>query len=164
MRALSDHFRRFGSATSGAALVEFAVSLPLILILAFGAFESQRLLWSYQAAVAGVRDAARYVARVADDNICETQGASASNADLSGLAQLALDRIVIPGGVTVTAVNVAVDCVLSPGLRQGTVPRARVTADLRIALPFTAVFALAGGAGWGVIETSIIEEARIYGI
>jgi Flp pilus assembly protein TadG len=164
MRALSDHLRRFGPSTSGAALVEFAVSLPLMLILVFGAFESQRLLWSYQAAVAGVRDAARYVARVADDDICDTAGASGTNAALTALATTALNRIVIPGGVTVTGVNVAVDCVPSLGLRQAIVPRARVTADLRIALPFTAVFALAGGEGWGVIETSVIEEARIYGI
>lgn len=164
MRALSRHLCRFGSGQSGAALVEFAISLPLMLILAFGTFESQRLLWSYQAAVAGVRDAARYVARVAEDNICETTGATATDADLTAHAQTALDRIVIPGGVTVTRVNVEVECVAAPGLRQTTVPLARVTADLSIALPFTAVFALAGGAGWGVIETSIVEEARIYGI
>ena len=63
---------RFRRAEDGTALVEFAISLPLILVVSFGTINSMRLFWSYQAAVAGVRDAARYVARMAPDNICTT--------------------------------------------------------------------------------------------
>ena len=59
------------------ALVEFAISLPLILVVSYGTIDSMRLFWTYQAAVAGVRDAARYVARVAPDDICTSGGSLA---------------------------------------------------------------------------------------
>lgn len=165
MRGLSPLLQRFRRGDDGAALVEFALSLPLILILAFGAFEAQRLLWGYQAAVAAVRDATRYVARVADGDICDGAGPTATDlAWLSGMATTTLGRAVVPGGVTVTGVAVVVDCEDDLDLRQAVVPRARVTADLRIALPFTTVFTLAGGAAWDSIDTSVVEEARIYGL
>jgi hypothetical protein len=65
---------RFRRAEDGTALVEFAISLPLILVVSFGTIDSMRLFWTYQATVAGVRDAARYVARVAPADICDVGG------------------------------------------------------------------------------------------
>jgi Flp pilus assembly protein TadG len=151
--------------TSGAALVEFAISLPLMLILLFGAFEAQRLLWTYQATVAAVRDAARYVARAAESDICDGAGPAEHVLErLATMATTSLGRMVIPGGASVTGVNVAVDCVSAPSLRQTIVPRATVTTNLQIALPFTTVFTLAGGTGWGTMDISIVEESRIYGL
>ena len=51
---------------SGAALVEFTIVAPLLVLLAFGTFAFGRGLYQYQQVVNGVRDAARYLAHTSD--------------------------------------------------------------------------------------------------
>ena len=157
---------RFRRAEDGTALVEFAISLPLILVVSFGTIESMRLFWSYQAVVAGVRDAARYVARIAPDDICVTGGS------LDGY-QPQLQTIIgsargggalYTGGVTITNVTATLTCEDTLGLRQAMVPVARISADMNIVMPFTEVFTLVGGAGFGTLTTRVIEDARIFGL
>lgn len=58
--------RGLAACSSGAALVEFSLTLPLLLSLAFGVGEFGRLLYQHQLIVTGIRDAARYLARVSD--------------------------------------------------------------------------------------------------
>ena len=47
----------------GSALVEATIIIPVLLILVFGVFEFSNLFWQQQLVTAGVRDAARYLAR-----------------------------------------------------------------------------------------------------
>src|SRR5262245_36469016 len=47
---------------SGAAMVEFTIVAPLLILVAFGMFAFGRGLYQYQQVVNGVRDAARYLA------------------------------------------------------------------------------------------------------
>lgn len=47
---------------AGLAMVEFAISVPVILLLMFGSFEFGHLMIEYSALNDGVRNAARYVA------------------------------------------------------------------------------------------------------
>jgi Flp pilus assembly protein TadG len=47
----------------GSALVEATIIIPVLLILVFGVFEFSTLFWQQQLVSAGVRDAARYLAR-----------------------------------------------------------------------------------------------------
>jgi hypothetical protein len=166
MTPLPPSLIRFARCQSGTALVEFGISLPLILAVAFGTIDSMRLLWSYQAAVAGVRDATRYLARTAPDDICTTGGSLTG--EEPRLLEIVATSIggggLYPEGVTITGVTADLDCVGGLGLRTDTVPVATVTADLSIALPFSSVFTLIGGSGWGTIETSVTETARIYGL
>lgn len=61
MTGLRDILRRFGRDASGAALVEFAIVLPLLLLLIFAAFDFGRLFWLESAA----RKAADMAVRVA---------------------------------------------------------------------------------------------------
>ena len=166
MRAICPHIRKFRRSQSGAALVEFGISLPLILILAFGMIESMRLLWSFQAAVAGVRDATRYVARVAPDDICTAGGSLAGwNNDLFTMVDTSLTGAsIFPAGITLTGVTANLGCRADLNLRQTEVPVVTVTANLTMQFPMTAVFRLAGGDGWGTINTSVVEQARIYGL
>ncbi|PZX36215.1 TadE-like protein [Roseinatronobacter thiooxidans] len=173
MRALYPHIRKFRRSQSGAALVEFGISLPLILILAFGMIESMRLLWSFQAAVAGVRDATRYVARTERDNICipSTGTLDISDADLVRMVTTSINGgAIFPAGITVTGVTATLNCTntkttpFNVELRQAVVPVVTVTANLTMQFPMTAVFRLAGGDGWGTINTSVVEQARIYGL
>jgi len=55
---------RLGS--EGSAMVEMAAILPFLLILGCGVFEFGAFFYQYQMIEAGVRDAARYLARVSD--------------------------------------------------------------------------------------------------
>jgi Flp pilus assembly protein TadG len=166
---------RFRRAEDGSALVEFAISLPLILVVSFGTIDSMRLFWSYQAAVAGVRDAARYVARMAPDNICTTGASLAAHLsarnvnpttiiDSTLFADAAGSRAIYTGGVTITNVTTGITCVNTLGLRQATVPVVRVSADMNITMPFSEILVLVGGAGWGTLTTTIIEDARVFGV
>jgi Flp pilus assembly protein TadG len=157
---------RFRRAEDGTALVEFAISLPLILIVSFGTIDSMRLFWTFQAAVAGVRDAARYVARVAPADICETGGSlQGYEAQLAGIISTTIDGDgLYTGGVTIANVTATLTCEGTLGLRQAQVPVARVSADMSIAMPFTEVFRIIGGAGFGTLTTRIVEDARVYGI
>jgi hypothetical protein len=175
---------RFRRADEGGALVEFAISLPLILIVSMGIVESMRLFWSYQAAVAGVRDAARYVARMAPADICAPGAPSLA----AHLTERGVDaqwitftrgetrqnpipgsppsgaQLLFTGGVTITNVTATATCVPTPTLRQTTVPVVRLSADVNIPMPFTGVFAIVGGSGWGTLTTRIVEDARVLGV
>jgi Flp pilus assembly pilin Flp len=166
MRALRLLILKFRRSQSGAALVEFGLSLPLILIIAFGIIESMRLMWSMQAAVAGVRDAARYIARAVPDDICAGGGSlDGWNGQLFQIVGTSITGdAVFPAAITLTGVTASLDCPGALGLRQAVVPVATVTANLSMQFPMTAVFRLGGGTGWGTITTSVAEEARIYGL
>jgi len=56
--------RSFLGDTQGAAGVEFAMILPLMTVLLFGAFEIGRMFWTYHIVTASARDAARFAARL----------------------------------------------------------------------------------------------------
>lgn len=58
---------------SGAALVEFSVALPLLLLLGFGAFEFANALYGRHVIATGLRDGARYLARVDNPNSASDQ-------------------------------------------------------------------------------------------
>jgi Flp pilus assembly protein TadG len=56
----------------GLAMVEFAISVPVILLLMFGSFEFGHLMIEYSALNDGVRNAARYVAGAALNGTADT--------------------------------------------------------------------------------------------
>lgn len=166
MRILTSRLKDFARADSGAALVEFGISLPLILVVAYGAIDSMRLFWSYQATIAGVRDATRYLARVAPDDICAVGGSvTGFEPQLLGIVDSTIDGgALFPESVRVTGVNAGVACITDLGLRQAEVPVVTVTANLTLELPYTGVLSLIGGAGWGTITTGVTDQARVYGL
>ena len=50
----------------GAALVEFTITLPVLLLFGLGIIEFSRVLYQYHQITTGVADAARYLSRVQD--------------------------------------------------------------------------------------------------
>ena len=58
----------------GSALVESAVLVPLLFVLLFGVYEFSWFFYQQHLAALGVRDAARYLARVSDP--CDEQSAA----------------------------------------------------------------------------------------
>lgn len=162
----------FGRNTSGATAVEFAILLPVMLVT-FGAIvEASRIYWNYQAAVSGVRDATRYLARTTNNDVC---GAGAStNTVIAGGANLATTIItrnmdvdgagLFPAAVTLSAatpVSATFDCVAVTGA--GIVPVAVVDATVEIQLPFAGLFAFFGTPN-GQMTSTITDQSRVFGL
>lgn len=74
-RWLSALFTRFRRSTSGAILVEALIVVPVVVVFAVGVAEFGSIFWQRHQLQAGVRDAARYMAR------CTEVPATASNCD-----------------------------------------------------------------------------------
>ncbi len=147
----------------GGALAEFALGLiPLILAFAL-IFEVGRAFWIHQAAIKGVRDATRYLARVEDPS--------------SGAAQDVARRLMLtgqqaPGGVArwdsgarapmvVTVQNVDNS---DGGLRgPATIRTVTVATNVAIQLPLAGVFTLFGGAP-AAFAFSLSDTGRHYGL
>jgi Flp pilus assembly protein TadG len=62
----------------GLAMVEFAISVPVILLLMFGSFEFGHLMTAYSTLNDGVRNAARFVAGAALQNTADTMATGAN--------------------------------------------------------------------------------------
>lgn len=153
----------FLTSQSGAILAEFAMLLP-VMVLVFGVvIEGARLFWAYQATHAGVRDAARYVARVSNRDICDTGGSlGVSGATLQGLVANAKDGTALfSSGISILSVTPTYTCIDS-GLRGGRTAIATVTAQMEITFPLAAIFSLAN-TSYGTLSTSISDQARILG-
>ena len=66
------NFRLFRRDARGTAAMEAALALPFIAVLAAGLMEFGGLFYNFEMIQTGVRDAARYLARVADPVASET--------------------------------------------------------------------------------------------
>ena len=155
---------RYGRDEDGATLVEFAMVLPMLLLVFAVIIEGGRLFWSYQTAIAGVRDATRYLARVAPGDICDTAGSVSSyQATLENIVRNRSNgSAIFPSSITVTSVVPTHTCV-GGSYRGGSVPIATVTANLRVTFPFRNAFALFGGASLVTINTTVSDQNRIFG-
>lgn len=171
--ALGERISRFvRGSESGATAVEFVILLPIMMVC-FGAIvEGSRIYWNYQAAVSGVRDAARYVARTTPADICNGT-TNPFHVTLPGGADRAREIIdrnlgtgdenLFPLSVFVHGVMVTYAC---PDLDLATdpTPVARVEAVLDIYLPFGEVFEIFGARTTPKLVSVITDQSRIYGI
>lgn len=148
---------------SGAALVEFTMMLPVMILLFAVIIEGGRMFWSYQAAVSGVRDAARYLARVAPGDICSSGGSVAGyTSDLETIVRTgASGYSIFPAGLTVTAVTANLTCTAG-SYRVSPAPVVEVTATLAITFPFADVFAF-NGTDRPAITTVISDQSKVFG-
>lgn len=175
IRALPHMLRRFRTATSGATVVEFAILMPVMLVC-FGAIvEGARIYWNYQSAVSGVRDAARYLARVTDGEICEGRPAAEDlpGHELIGNA-VANQRIranmgdgsanLFPTGVSFRNLDTRLLCRATPGHTTELTPVVVVRMEVVVDLPFGAVMEFFGRRENTQMVSVITDESRIYGL
>jgi Flp pilus assembly protein TadG len=88
---------------SGVAMLEAAIVFPFLITLGFGVFDFSNYFYLHQAVVAGVRDAARYLAR----NACATANPSVAPA-ISCASQIgAAEQIAVYGDIGAAAPRVA---------------------------------------------------------
>jgi Flp pilus assembly protein TadG len=167
MRILS-RIRRFRDDTSGLALVEFAICLPLTLLIFATIIEGGRMMWSFQAAISGVRDATRYMSRTTPADICVNLGSFDDRKALitdivrNRVSSDGSDAPVLPVRVTVVDVTASPVCEeTTPALRISPTPVVQVTALVRIEHPWSAFF---DGALGSESDVTISDEARAYGI
>jgi Flp pilus assembly protein TadG len=155
-------FDRFARNDDGAVLVEFALVFPVMLLFFAVIIESSRMMWSYQMAIEGVRDAGRYVARIAPVDVCSGGTMPDYSAMLKGIVESEIGaNAIFPSQVTVNSVSQSVSCV--PGsYRTSPAPVATVSADLTIAFPFGGIFGLFG-ASLSSVDTTVSDSARIFG-
>jgi Flp pilus assembly protein TadG len=78
MTLLTRNFTLFGRNTAGAAAVEFALTVPLLLLMLFGGIEYGRLLWTKNSIQYAVEQAARCAAmgQTAGATSCTTAAAT----------------------------------------------------------------------------------------
>ena len=154
---------RFLRAEDGVALVEFALVLPMMMLVFAVIIEGSRMMLSYESAINGVRDATRYLARTAPRDLC-VSGASVSG--YSGILQtLVIQGVsgnsVFPSHVTIDSVTPSYRCVAGT-YRGGDVPVAQVTAVITVTFPFAGLFTLVGGSR-PTLTTSVTDQARVFG-
>ena len=154
---------RFWRSERGAILVEFALVLPMMLLVFAVIVEGSRMMWSYQAAISGVRDATRYLARILPSDICASGGTADSYA---GTITAIVDRSisggsVVPGGITIQTVTPSFTC-HEGSYRGGTVAVAEVAAQVEMTFPLVRVLQFFGAAS-GRFTTTITDRSRVFG-
>ncbi|MBM2709782.1 pilus assembly protein [Mesorhizobium caraganae] len=113
MTKLRQIIRRFQGDESGAALVEAALTIPLVLLLSAGVFEFSNILNTRLLLEAGVEDAGRYMARCSSDwETCKgrAQNLAANGAVANGSARVTgwlPTAVAITKAVSLDAVDVA---------------------------------------------------------
>jgi len=147
---------KFRSAEDGIAAVEFAIVVPLLLILLVGIIDFGRLLTDHQAINKSVRDATRFLTRVKVDCAAAGSGAIstylvdpsyatiAQNLALTGKASTPTvpSDYLLPYWTDPATLSMTVNCVANGGNYAGVftdlayIPRITVTADV----PFSFLF------------------------
>ena len=175
IRSFCSSLRQFRKDRSGAAMVEFAIALPLCLLMLAIVIEGARMTWVHQAAASGVRDASRYFARIQNPSVCDSSAsvdAFDNSVDIGNRARdIVLLRVgdtsasILPRGLRNVSVNHAMQCT---SVNYGTagsavVPVVEVAVTLTIDFPFGGVFGLFGQP-LDPLTTTISDESRVYGI
>lgn len=161
--SLFRHIQRFKRDESGVAIFEFMVVMPMTFFLFALLLDFGRIYWGYQEAIAGVRDASRYLARVAPVDICVTGGS------LNDYEETLKDMIqenaggtsILPGGITVGQVDADHTCVTGD-YRTSPAAVATVSANMTIQFMLSGWFDIIGD-GLGTVTTTVADSSKVYG-
>ncbi|GAA0273345.1 hypothetical protein GCM10009127_12240 [Alteraurantiacibacter aestuarii] len=90
--------RSFLADRSGASAFELALLLPLLLVLLFGGMEAGHFIWTQHKLTEGVRDGARFAARLPVESYC-IAGAPVTGADtIAAIRRVTRTGQLEPGG------------------------------------------------------------------
>lgn len=106
---------KWGRSERGAAAVEFALVLPILLLVVAGAVEYGRAFWYYDGLSKATRDAARYLTMVACYSGEEESVCNARLVNMVGFAETMVTTAATEAGISdFNAANVEVRCDGSP--------------------------------------------------
>lgn len=174
IRRIYPSLRRFRADHSGAAMLEFAIALPLVLLMLAVIVEGTRITLVHQAAASGVRDATRYFARIQNPSVCDSTASAEAFDNDTTIATRAREIVVfrvgnqsdsiLPRGLRNVAVNHSMQCttINYSGSGSAVVPVVEVAVTLTIDFPFGGVFGLLGQP-LDPLTTTISDESRVYG-
>lgn len=154
----------FRRSESGAAVVEFVIVFPFMVLIFAIIVEFGSMLWAYQSTVAGVRDASRYLARSSPVDLCVPPTGSIASQSATVRTMIEKDRSgldVLPGSVSVNSVTVSHRCVTGT-FRTSPMAIAQVTAVVDVQMPLGALFGYFG-SGLSAFQTTVADEARVIG-
>lgn len=163
MMRLWSHIRHLRRDESGAALVEFALVLPVMLMIFAVTIEGSRTFWAYQTTIAGVRDATRFITRAEASQICSEGGSLAhwEPRATTIVRQSSAGTDLFPSSITVSSVTPTLSCV-SGDFALAQVPLATVTANLEINYPFAGIFTFFN-LDLPTVNTQVSDTGRIFG-
>lgn len=115
---ISNLIRPFSADARGAALVEFSLVLPILVVLMALIGDFSRAVYQYHVAEKGVKSAARYLARVPDVTTCASSSFDAYKSNAVALAQKgsfnSTDPFVLNNWNSPSDIQVSVTCVANP--------------------------------------------------
>jgi Flp pilus assembly protein TadG len=176
MGGFNSPLRKFRKAQDGMASVEFAIVVPVLLIMLIGLIDLGRLVTDYEVANKSVRDAARFLARARMD--CPAAGTGPASGYLINAAFATQAQNLALTGKTTTpttgsyllaywtdpaSVDMSVTCVTNAGAYAGVftdlafIPRITVTANV----PFSFLF---GSFVIGSASTTLVAAHTEVGI
>ena len=162
MTRLGKIIRRFQGDESGAALVEVAITIPLVLLLSAGVFEFSNVLNTRLLLEAGVEDAARYMARCSSDwATCQglAQNLAANGAVTNGSARVpgwTPDQVLITKPVSTPAVDGSGNVLYLSST--GTVNVVQVSTEL----PYNGIV-FWDYLGLGTLNINVSHQERVFG-
>lgn len=161
--------RGCGRDESGHAVIELAIVLPVMLMIALGVFEFGRLIYSYHLIQNGVRDGARYVAGLPYDpgNTTQTanQLAATQNIATRGTATGGTNRVSWwnPANVGITYGTVANGATLCGGQRCYRGGDSLVIVTVTTSVPYSPLGYL-GFLGLDTINLTFSHQERLFGV
>lgn len=155
--------KQFYKSEDGVAVIEFVLSVPLMILLFAIVVEFGRLFIGYQATVNGIRDANRYLARIAPIDICLTGGSFASyNTMLKDrIEKDRNDNNLLPSQFSVTSVTATYSCITG-SYRTSPAPVATIAAQVSVQFPLGFLFSIIGDP-IGPLTTTISDSGRVFG-
>ena len=148
----------------GAALVEFGIVTPVLLLFLAVIIDGARMAWSYQMVANGVRDAARTLARTAPTDLCTTGAIGTYAASMTTIVTNDVSgATILPTGSRITNVEPTVRCVAG-AFSDGSATVIEVTATLEVDYILGGVFGLFGAQRIERLTTRVSDQSRVYGV
>jgi Flp pilus assembly protein TadG len=115
----------------GVAVIEFAIVLPLLVLIVTGLIEYGRLMWNYNALAKASRDAARYLSTVDANDLANE--ASQNNSTANKMVRDAA----LSAGLDITGLSIAISCDDIPNCSTASGTNKPDRVEVAIGYPFT---------------------------
>lgn len=166
------NLRAFLSDQHGAAATEFALLVPMLIVVLFVGSEAGHFVWTQHKLTEAVRDGARYASRLTVQDVCDGATSTLGGTNLSDIVLLTrtgqLDstaaRPVVPGWTTAqVSVTVSCESFVSTGIYTDLNAAGPVVTVAATNVAYPALFGRLGGFG-NSISLNAKSSAAVIGL